>query len=85
MTGGRLAHLNLKLGSRRDRVGPAIAFQRREAESRGLIDGFGGHLHRMPNAGRTGEADRTRPEQHGPAAYHIRFIFAYTSERGCVE
>jgi len=35
MTGGRLAHLNLKLGSWRDRVGPTIAFQRRDAESCG--------------------------------------------------
>jgi hypothetical protein len=26
MTGGRLAHLNLKLGSWRDRVGPTVAF-----------------------------------------------------------
>ncbi len=41
MTGGRLAHLNLKLGSWRDRVGPTIAFQRRDAESCGLVDGFG--------------------------------------------
>jgi hypothetical protein len=77
MTGDRLAHLNLKLGSWRDRVGPTIAFQRRDAESCGLVDGFGGHLHRMPNAGRTGKADRTRPEGHGGSAYHIRFMFAY--------
>jgi hypothetical protein len=84
MTGGRLAHLNLKLGSWRDRVGPTIAFQRRDAESCGLVDGFGGHLHRMPNAGRTGKADRARPEGHGGSAYHIRFIFAYRRQRRVV-
>jgi hypothetical protein len=33
----------------------------------------------MPNAGRTGKADRARPERHGPSAYHIRFIFAQAS------
>ena len=53
MTGSRLAHLNLELGSRRDRVGPAAVLQRRDAESCGLVDGFGRHLNRMPNAGRT--------------------------------
>src|SRR5206468_9353333 len=38
MTGGWLAHLNLKLRSRRDRVAPTITFQRRDAESCGLVD-----------------------------------------------
>jgi len=82
MTGGRLAHLNLKLGSWRDRVGPTIAFQRRDAESCGLVDGFGGHLRRMPNAGRTGKADGAGPERHGQSAYHIRLLFAQPSGRG---
>lgn len=45
MTGGRLTHLDLELGSRRDRIRPTIAFQRRDAESRCLVDAFGGHLH----------------------------------------
>jgi hypothetical protein len=65
MTGGRLTHLDLEFGSRRDRVGPAIAFQRRDAESRGLVDGICGHLHRMPNAGWTRKADCACPEGHG--------------------
>ena len=69
MTGGRLTHLDLELGSRRDRIGPAIVFQRRDAQSGGLVDGFGGHLHRMPNAG---------------SAYHIRFIFARHNQRPVV-
>ena len=81
MTGGWLAHLNRKLGSRRGRVGPTIAFQRRDTESCGIVDGFGGHLHRMPNAGRTGKADRARPEGHGVSAYHIRFIFALHNQQ----
>jgi hypothetical protein len=84
MSGGLLAHLNLKLGSRRDRVGPTIAFQRRDAESCGLVDGFGGHLHRMPNTGRTGKADRAGPKGHGVSAYHIRFIFARHNQRRVV-
>jgi len=76
MTGGRLAHLNLKLSSWRDRVGPTVALQRRHAESCGFVDRFSGHLNWVPNAGRTGKADRARPEGHGGSAYHIRFIFA---------
>jgi len=31
----------------------------------------------MADPGRNGEADRSRPERHGPSAYHIRFCFAY--------
>src|SRR3954471_20404927 len=81
MTGDWLAHLNLKLGSWRDRVGPTIVFQRRDAESCSLVDGFGGHLHRMPNTGRTAKADRARPKGHGGPGYHIRFIFAYCRQR----
>lgn len=61
MTGGGLTHLDLELGSRRERVSPTVAFQRRDAESCGLEDGFCGHLHRMSNAGRTGKADGARP------------------------
>src|SRR5918994_7935503 len=66
MTGGGLAHLDLKLGSWGDRVGPTITFQRRDAKSCGLVDGFGGHLHRMPNPGRTGKAEPARPQRHAP-------------------
>jgi hypothetical protein len=33
----------------------------------------------VPNAGRTGKADRARPERHDVSAYHVRFIFAYGS------
>src|SRR5262245_54844469 len=76
MTGGGLAHLDLELRSRCDRVRPATALQRRYADSGGLVNGLGGHLHRMSNAGRTGKADRARPQCHGPPAYHIRFMFA---------
>jgi hypothetical protein len=36
----------------------------------------------MSNAGRTGKADRARPEGHGGSAYHIRFIFASESATG---
>jgi hypothetical protein len=36
----------------------------------------------MPNAGRTGKANRARPEGHGGSAYHIRFIFALGSATG---
>src|SRR4051812_33920581 len=68
MTGDRLAHLNLKLCSWRDRVGPTIVFQRRDAESCGLVDGFGGHLHRMPNPGRPGKAARPRRGGHAASA-----------------
>ena len=49
MRGGALAHLNLELGSRRDRVGPASVLQRRNAKSGGLIDRFRRHLNRVPN------------------------------------
>jgi hypothetical protein len=35
----------------------------------------------MPNPGRTGKADRARPEGHGMSAYHIRFMFAYGIRR----
>ena len=76
MTGGRLAHLNLELGSRRDCVGPTAVLQRRDAKSGGFVDGFGGHLNRMPNAGRTGKADRARPK--GPRRVQ-RIIFALSS------
>jgi hypothetical protein len=38
MRGGRFPHLNVKLGSWRDRVGPTIAFQRCDAKSCGLVD-----------------------------------------------
>ena len=44
MTGGRLAHLNLELGSRRDRVGPASVLQRRDAKRCGLVDRFSDDL-----------------------------------------
>src|SRR5919201_5177299 len=77
MTGGGLAHLDLELGSWRDRIDPTAVLQRRDAKSCGLVDRFRGHLHRVPNAGRTGKADGARPERHGSSAYHIRFIFAY--------
>jgi hypothetical protein len=36
----------------------------------------------MPNAGRTGKADRAGPERHGQSAYHIRLLFAQPSGRG---
>ena len=79
MRGGRFPHLNVKLGSWRDRVGPATVLQRRHAKSGGFIDRFGGHLNRVPNPGRTGKADRARPERHGVSEYHVRFSFAYGS------
>jgi hypothetical protein len=44
MTGGRLAHLNLKFGSWRDRVGPTAVLQRRGAERCGLVDRFSDEL-----------------------------------------
>jgi hypothetical protein len=75
MRGGRLAHLNLELGSRRDRVGAATVLQRRNAKSGGFIDRFRRHLNRVPKAGRTRIADRARPKRHGASAYHIRFLF----------
>jgi hypothetical protein len=36
----------------------------------------------MPNAGRTGKADRARPQGQDVSAYHIRFIFAQQSGDG---
>ena len=49
--GGRLANLNLQLGSRRDRIRPPAVSQRGHAERSGLVDRFGRHLYWVPNTG----------------------------------
>ena len=44
MTGGGLAHLDLELGTRCDRIGPTSVLQRRDAKSCDFVDRSSGYL-----------------------------------------
>jgi hypothetical protein len=76
MTGGRLAHLNLELGSGAMASAQPLFFSAENAKSGGFLDRFGRHLTRVPNAGRTRKADRARPK--APRRVQ-RIIFAFCS------
>jgi len=44
MTGGRLTHLDLELGTRCDRISPTTVLQRCHAKRCRLVDRFGGDI-----------------------------------------
>jgi hypothetical protein len=90
MTGGGLAHLNLKFGSWRDRVGPTTVLQRRHAKLRPRRC-FDGHFQRIANPGRTGKAGPAPSAAPRPVSVPHSLLFRLkfvelgesASTRGC--
>jgi hypothetical protein len=55
------SHLNLELGPRRDGFVPTTLFQRRDSQRCSFVDGFGGHVDRVPDSRWGREADSAGP------------------------
>jgi hypothetical protein len=64
VTSRGLPDVNLKLGSRRRRIGPATLLESGDSQSSRFVNGLGGYIDRMADSGRTREADSARPNRH---------------------